>query len=90
MNFYQSISLAYYNLVHKVKFSVKMISSITFILIIMIYSSLFVEGIEKYYEKLVVDNARMNNIYVDLNVSLGAISNDDLELLEKMKEMMKK
>lgn len=88
MNFFRSIALAYYNLVHKVKFSVKMISSITLIFIIMVYSSLFIEGIEKYYEKLVVDNARENNIYIDLNVSqAGTILKDDLELLEEIQAL---
>ena len=86
MKFNKNISLAYYNLIHKSKYSVKMISSILLILIIMNVSVLFIEGIEKYYEKLVVDNAGKNNIYFELAISHdGQILNEDLEVLEQVR-----
>ena len=88
MKFNKNISLAYYNLIHKSKYSVKMISSILLILIIMNVSVLFIEGIEKYYEKLVVDNAGKNNIYFELAISHdGQILNEDLEVLEQVRTM---
>lgn len=86
MKFNKNISLAYYNLIHKSKYSVKMISSILLILIIMNVSVLFIEGIEKYYEKLVVDNAGKNNIYFELAISHdGQILDEDLEMLEQVR-----
>lgn len=86
MRFDQKIGLAYYNLTHKGKYSVKMISSIMLIMIIMLYSLLLLVGIERYYEKLVVDNAKENNIYLELELD-GEIRADDRKLLEQIQEM---
>lgn len=86
MGFNKSISLAYYNLIHKSKYSVKMISSILLILLIMNVSALFIEGIEKYFEKLVVDNAEQNNIYFEMAISHdGKVLDEDLEVLEQVR-----
>jgi len=86
MRFNQKIGLAYYNLTHKAKYSVKMISSIMLIMIIMLYSLLLLLGIERYYEKLVVDNAKENNIYLELELD-GGIRADDRKLLEQIQEL---
>lgn len=88
MKFFQRLSLAYYNLVRKIKFSFKMIMGIMLILVIMVYSRLFIKGIEAYYEKLFVDMARNNNIYVRLNVSGdGMILENDKELLQQIQSI---
>lgn len=88
MKFNQNISLAYYNLICKSKFSLKMISSIMLIIIVLSFCFLVTRGIEKYYEKLVVDNSRTNNIYYELNLSKdGSYSGNDLDTLKKLQKI---
>ncbi len=86
MNVYKNISLAYYNLIHKSKYSVKMISSLLLILLIINFTALFIMGIEKYYNKLVVDNEGKNNISFEWGVSDdGVIADRDWKMLEQIR-----